>query len=127
MKKQIKKNVTLISRKDISSVFKDGRVFLSYPFRLIWTERNEKQSIKVLISIPKKNFKKAVERNLIKRQLKEILHKKVINTYLEEKSINLVITYIGDQKIDFNDLENKMTITFRKFILKHFSNEEKTN
>tara|TARA_B110000014_G_C19979071_1_gene506953 strand:- start:354 stop:737 length:384 start_codon:yes stop_codon:yes gene_type:complete len=127
MKKQIKKNLTLISRKDISSVFKDGKVFLNYPFRFIWTERNEKHSIKVLISIPKKNFKKAVERNLIKRQLKEILHKKVINTYLEEKSINLVITYIGDQKIDFNDLENKMMITFRKFILKHFSDEKKTN
>ena len=123
MKKQIKKN-TLINKQDISSLFKEGKVFLNYPFRIIWAKNNKNQGVKFLIAIPKKNFKKAVNRNLIKRRLKEVLKNKILPTYLHEKDINIVITYIGEQMIEYNELERKMTATFRKFILKNFKHEK---
>ena len=127
MKKHVKKSFKLINKQDISLIYKQGEVFHDYPFRLIWTNRKENETLKFLISVPKKNFKRAVDRNLIKRQIKEVLNNKIINSYLQEKYINLVITYIGDQKIDFKELDSKMIITFRKFILKHYSDEKKTS
>jgi len=123
MKKQIKKS-KLVNKQEISNVYKEGKVFLNYPFRIFWNYNDKDQSVKFLISIPKKNFKKAVDRNLIKRQLKEILYKKITPIYLQEKNINIVITYIGLQLIEFNELERKMIATFRKFNLKQFNDEK---
>ena len=58
-----------INKQDIAIIFKEGKVFYNFPFRLSWTKRSDKDTIKVLISVPKKTFKKAVDRNLIKRQI----------------------------------------------------------
>ena len=123
MKKQIKKN-TLVNKQDISNLYKEGEVFLNYPFRIIWAQNNAGQGVRFLIAIPKKNFKKAVDRNLIKRRVKEVLKNKILPTHLQEKNINIVITYIGEQMIEFNEIEIKMMATFRKFILKYFDDEK---
>ncbi len=127
MNQKNKKNFKLTNKQEISNVYQHGKTFRNFPFRLSWTKRKEEDNFKVLISVPKKKFKKAVDRNLIKRQVREVLYKKIIDPYLQYKHINLVITYIGDQKIDFKELESKMIITFRKFISKHYSDEKKTN
>ena len=123
MKKQIKKN-TLANKKDISILFIEGTSFQSYPFRIIWLENKVSEDIQFLIAVPKKKFKKAVDRNLIRRRLKEVFKQKVLPIYLKEKSISIVITYIGDHLLDFNEAENKMIATFSKFNSKYFKDEQ---
>ena len=75
--------------------------------------RQNVEDTQFLIAVPKKKFKKAVDRNLIRRRLKEVFTK-VLPIYLKEKSISMVITYIGDHLLDFNEAENKMIATFSK-------------
>ena len=99
-------------------------MFLNYPFRIIWINKQDFQGVKFLISIPKKNFKRAVDRNLIKRRLKVILMQNILPAYLKEKKIHIIITYIGAQMIEFSELERKMMATIRKFNLKYFDDEK---
>ena len=70
------KQQRLYKKKEIAKLFKNGSVFEDKTFIVIWLKTKESISItspiKVLISVPKKNIKKAVDRNKIKRFFREI-------------------------------------------------------
>ena len=74
-----KKEERLCNIKLIEKLYHTGSSFLVYPFRIIWlsSETNSEFPVQVLISVPKKKFKRAVDRNLLKRRIREIyrLHK----------------------------------------------------
>ena len=75
-----KKEERLKSRKLIGEMFKKGESFGQYPLRLIWVKREENDNefpIQFTVSVPKKKFPKAVQRNHIKRKVREAyrLHK----------------------------------------------------
>lgn len=61
-------------KRDIDLLFGKGKSFVAYPFRIIFllTDKTERSvPVSILISVPKKRFKRAVKRNLIKRQTRE--------------------------------------------------------
>ena len=126
MNKQAKKSFTLINKQDISNVFKEGKSINGYPFRLSWICRKDIDSIKVLFSVPKKKFKRAVDRNLIKRQIKELFFNEIMNEHIKKISIDLVISYIGNEKMEFSELRPLIIKTFNKLI-KDINNEAKTS
>lgn len=66
------KSERMHSKKDIEELFNEGSYFYLYPFKVFYRFLN-KNSVPhaVIISVPKRNFKKAVDRNFIKRQIKE--------------------------------------------------------
>ncbi len=59
--------------KTISKLFEGGaKSFCIYPIRMVYTETDQKvPPVSVLITVPKRKIKKAVDRNKIKRQIKE--------------------------------------------------------
>ena len=63
---------TKIPKKIIQEIYKSGTKIHSKSLKLIWKHSVEVKSSKILISVPKKNIKKAVDRNYIKRIIKEI-------------------------------------------------------
>src|ERR1700712_260756 len=67
------KKEKLCSEKLIQEVFKKGKSIYLYPFKLYYLNNSitPLQFPQILFSVPKKNFKKAVDRNNIKRKLKE--------------------------------------------------------
>jgi ribonuclease P protein component len=97
-----KKEEKLKSRKAIDQLFKQGRSFSNFPFRIIW-EFNEAAltELQTGFTVSSKNFKKAVDRNRIKRLMREAyrLQKSPLQDHLKEKGKKLAVffIYVGNE------------------------------
>jgi len=77
LKQTFKKNERLCNRKLIDNLFADGSFFYIYPFKIIWLDTDFQSLVpaQLLISIPKHNIHKAVNRNYMKRVIREAYRK----------------------------------------------------
>lgn len=93
------KEYKLCSKKTIESLFSEGKQLRSYPFTIYLKEipNNEKVFFQLVFSAPKKLFKRAHDRNYVKRILRETFRKKklILEEYLqkEQKQIALFVIY----------------------------------
>ncbi|HEV2833064.1 MAG TPA: ribonuclease P protein component [Hanamia sp.] len=92
----------LKSRKVIEQLFKEGKSFSHFPFRIIYLEtENHLFPLQAGFSVSKRHFKNAVDRNRIKRLMRECyrLQKNSLKTELEEnhKSLVLFFIYTGNE------------------------------
>ena len=120
------KEYKLCLKKDVDRLFKEGKSIRTGVLRILYfAEVSESQELKFLFSVPKKHFKKAVDRNTLKRQLKEICRKskRGIGMHSMEKHITLHIGIIYQlkekktyQEIEQNYLEGIEKINIK---LKH--------
>ena len=98
-------------KKHIDLLFSKGMAINHPPIRLIYVPipSAENEKYKIGVSVPKRNFKKAVERNYLKRLLRETYRK---NKYLLPNNINqsyaLMFIYLGRKTTSYNALEGKM-------------------
>ena len=97
-------------------MFSSGNSFLSYPLKVVWLNYTEFPSaypVQVAFSVPKKNFKRAHDRNLIKRQMRECYRYRKDSLYrfldLIGQKLGLMIVYIGKDKPEFSQIEFAMT------------------
>ncbi|HEY1025431.1 MAG TPA: ribonuclease P protein component [Sphingobacteriaceae bacterium] len=108
-----KKEERLCSKKLLEKLFHNGSSFLLYPFRISWLIADEipdNVPAQVVISVSKRRFKRAVDRNTLKRRMREIyrLNKtELVYSYLE-KPILLSISYVGNEVADFPFMEKKL-------------------
>jgi len=83
-------------------------------------EPSEEFNVCILISVPKKQFKKAIHRNRIKRLLRETyrLNKHLIFEKFSQRKfqIQLAFVYVANEEIDFYKLNEKMKIALQKLI-----------
>lgn len=117
------KKERLSSKKNIQELFEKGSSFHFYPFKIFYLPfPNPLEStppLQVLFSVPKRNHRKAVARNKIKRRLKEAyrLNKNLI---LSEKAptVPYVIAYVYLSKdiMAYKDLENKLISSIKRFV-----------
>lgn len=119
------KDQRLKSTKKIKELFEDGSSFFQFPFKVIflYPESGEPTRLpEVLISVPKKYFKKAVERNLIKRQIREVYRK---NKFLLIQEDNLQIPsqigilYLTNKKLTYDLMEKKLNSCLVRLRDKH--------
>ncbi len=78
----------LKSLKLIGQIFKEGKSFSHFPFRVVYLfSEKDKSFLRAAFSVSSRNFKKAVDRNRIKRLMREAyrLQKNSFQTKLEEK------------------------------------------
>lgn len=103
----------LKSRKLIDEVFKKGKSFSDFPFRTIYffPEENKSQ-LQAGFAVSSKVFKRAVDRNRIKRLMREAyrLQKNSLRKLLEEKQTNLVvfIVFTGKELPEFTKTKDKI-------------------
>ncbi len=113
----------LKSRKIIASLFKKGRSFVAYPLRVVWvvSHAGEQGRATVSIAVSKRNFKTAVQRNRLKRQMREAyrLHKQELYQQLEtqQKHVSFMITYIAKEPLPYAEIEAGVKKLMRKFPL----------
>ena len=103
------KNERLCSFNEINSLVKDGAVLFCYPFRVVYQIKEDQQATKILISVPKKNFKRAVHRNLLKRRVRESYRKnKELLHLAEEKCANIMFVYVAKEILEYRYIETKL-------------------
>jgi ribonuclease P protein component len=110
-----KKEERLCNKKLIDELFHNGSSFLCYPYRVMWLavdERTEFQA-QVLIAVPKKRYKHAVDRNLVKRRIREAYRlnkQKYLYNLLSaaDKKIVFSVGYIGKEIEPYPVMEKKM-------------------
>ena len=130
MNYRLQKNERLHSKKSIKELFDKGSSFFLYPFKVIHltldvasTETNQ-----VLFSVSKRKIKKAVDRNYIKRRVKEAyrLNKFLITSAVTKNKIALI--YVASELEDFHTIQNKVQRILRKIAdLNHLSHIEQND
>lgn len=121
MKFTFNKKDRLKSQKLIEKLFLEGKSVSSFPLKLIYlkTQVSGAHVIKAGVSVSKRNFKKAVDRNRIKRLLREC-YRLNRDTYFNNISTSyaLMILYIGRDQTDFDTINSKIKILLSSFIEK---------
>ena len=106
-KQTFKKKDRLARQTDIQELFSSSSSFYLYPFKVLMSPGDE--GVKVLISVPKKLFPRAVDRNRIKRQIREAYRRNRIDvTDAEEFNINIAYIYLAKEPLEYNVIENKL-------------------
>ncbi len=119
---QFPKKQKLCSEKVIERLFENGKSISEKPFRVVWNfeKNNDKVFVKSLIIVSKKRFKLAVNRNILKRRIKEIfrLQKKQLECFLEShnQQLNLAIIYQQEEILDYKLLEEKINLLLTRLI-----------
>ncbi len=108
MNQKFPKAEKLKSSKTIEYLFLNGKKHINYPLKVIYKENTESVNHKIAFSVPKRNFKKAVERNRIKRLLREVYRLNKHRLIRKEENLLILFIYLGKQIPDYHLLEKKM-------------------
>src|SRR5690554_6622772 len=100
VKNTLSKEERLCSKRSIDGLFAKGSSFVLYPFRFVVLQSPDEQPAKILFSVSKRKFRKAVDRNWIKRRMREAyrLNKNfILIPALNDKviSLHIAIQYLG--------------------------------
>ena len=122
LQQTFKKEERLSRKKRIDELFQDGSSFHLTPFRVLYLEK-EFESIypaQVLISVSSRNFPRAVDRNKVKRLIREGYrrHKHLLYDALTGKNKRLLIGIIyNSRKIEsYAYIEGKLVASLQKII-----------
>lgn len=111
MNSQLHKNERLHSKKLIKELFDKGSSFFLYPFKVMVLEINFEipETNQVLFSVSKKKLKKAVDRNLVKRRMREAyrLNKQILKSEIENKKL-IGLIYVSSEIATFQVIETKI-------------------
>ena len=105
------KNERISAKKDIDHLFANGKSFISYPLRVVYScvESSGKGNISILISVPKRKFKRAVKRNRIKRLIREAyrLNKGGLRELVVNNNFSVLVgfIYLDDEVKEYHDIE----------------------
>jgi ribonuclease P protein component len=119
------KNERLCSKILIDRLMANGKPFNHSPFRISWIPIAESSApVKVVISVPKRSFKKAVDRNRLKRQIREAYRKEKQNIYaaLGDKKILLILIYTAKTKLEYTEIKQKLIEALSRLNNKLISN-----
>ena len=115
-----RKEEKLCSQKIIGEIFLSGTSFLCYPLKVVWKYEvlHTSYPAEVVFSVPKRLFKRAHDRNLLKRQLREVYRYQKQELYqsleLNNRKIAVMIVYIAKEQLEFALIESAMAKVIAK-------------
>lgn len=117
----------------IENLFKEGDSFYEFPFRVIWRKvdysllnKNFRHGIpdgigklQFMVSVPKKKRKRAVDRVLLRRRVRESYRRNrlKLRNIIEQSDLatfNMALIYIHDKNLDYSFIESKMISILEK-------------
>lgn len=118
------KEERLCSQKTIEELFTSGESFLAYPLKVVFlkTEFEQPYPVQAAFTVSKRNFKRAVKRNILKRRMREAyrLNKPTLYPHLGAKGLQLALmfVYIGKDLSEYAPIEKAMISAFKKLLSK---------
>lgn len=123
------KSEKLKSKKIIDLLFSEGKSVSKYPLRLVYLKHNFEENVplKMGVSVSKKYFKNAVDRNYFKRVLRESyrLNKQLLVENVDVKYC-FMFFYQTNEKLSYQEINQQTIQLFEKFI-KGIQEEKNTN
>lgn len=103
-RKTLKKKERLSVGTDLSRLFASGRYGFTDGFRYCYRIGNELSFNRIVVSVPKKCFRRAVKRNLLKRRIREAyrLNKNLLPVNAEKGGTDILFIYSSKDILDFN-------------------------
>jgi ribonuclease P protein component len=108
----------LCSLKKIEELYKTGALIKAYPLRVMYIaeaidpEAEPTEAFQVLFSAPKRRFKRAHDRNYIKRLMREVLRKNkmplLAALHQNNKKMVFSLTFVSDERPSYQLLEQKL-------------------
>ena len=107
------------AQREIDLLFSEGASFIAYPLRVIHLQKQPFSGVpcSVLISVPKKRLKHAVDRNRIKRLVRESyrLNKRSFIDFIQTQTIGFLIAfvYVGNGVASYSEIETAVQKALR--------------
>jgi ribonuclease P protein component len=108
----------------INRLFVEGKAFIAYPLRVMYKYeiKNTDTPVLVMVTVPKKRFKKAVHRNRIKRLIRENyrINKHELIAFCTKNNITLQISlaYVSNTELPFDTMTESIKIALTKIEVK---------
>jgi len=123
-KNSFKKRDRLKSSLEIDALYHENKFIVSYPLKCYYsfsTYSENKSAIRAAFSVPKKTFKHAVDRNTVKRRMREsyrLNYKKILETFVnqKDKQLKFFFIYIGKEILDYVEIEKNMSSVLGKVL-----------
>lgn len=118
------KQERLCSQKTIEELFNGGDSFLAYPLKVVFRlcSTDLAYPAQAAFSVSKRNFKRAVQRNILKRRMREAYRLNKAAFYAElgqkERDIALMFVFIGKDIVEYTTIEKAMILAFKKLLAK---------
>ncbi|MES2486143.1 MAG: ribonuclease P protein component [Bacteroidota bacterium] len=122
------KHEKLKSRTVIDLMFTEGKSVSKYPLRLVYVPLPESEGDKTVVgvSVSKKHFKRAHDRNYFKRVLRETYrHHKHLFMDALDKPYAIMFLYQTKDRLPFEQIEQKTVQLFEKFLFEESGKEAK--
>lgn len=122
MNERFGKQYKLCSQKVIQKIFDDKKSLRCYPYVLHYsiTDLEMQVPFQVTISAPKRHYKKAHDRNRIKRIVREAIRKNklILEPFLVERDLHLAlfVIYTGREELKTETLQKKTQQLFKQLI-----------
>lgn len=115
------KKEKLKAKKQLDNVFENGKGFTVFPLKILYVLNAEQDNIiKTGVGVSSKNFKKAVQRNRIKRLLREAYRteKQPLHLYLNnnKKQLAIFLLFIDKVMPQYNLLKAAMNVCIKRLI-----------
>ncbi|MEI8135910.1 MAG: ribonuclease P protein component [Bacteroidota bacterium] len=115
METKFNKQERLCSKKNIDLLFLKGTSAISFPLKVIYleTDINYVNPCQAMFVVPKRSFKRAHDRNKLKRRMREAyrLNKAIFYEAVKSKNKKIILSFlfVGKKIEDYKQIENSIT------------------
>ncbi|MGD9557921.1 MAG: ribonuclease P protein component [Mangrovibacterium sp.] len=108
----LKKEERLCSKKLIGSLFLEGESFFIFPLKVVYLKSDLPGGgpVQAAFAVSRKNFKRAVKRNLLKRRMREAyrLNKQILSQSEDRVPLAVMFIYAAREEKDYRIIERSM-------------------
>lgn len=121
MSNTFNKQERLCSKKQMDLLFSSGKHQMVYPVKMVWlqTPVNLKHPAQAMFVVPKRQFKRAHDRNKLKRRMREAyrLNKNLFYEVLDQSNRKIILAFIytGKEAAEYAVIEKAIVKQLQNF------------